>query len=109
MLTQLQLDEFDRRGILRVPGAIPAPDAEAMCDCVWDHLERRYPFRRDQPQTWTTQRVNGHHALDKSVTFEQVGNPAVRQMLDALVGPGKWQQPERWGSLLVAFPESRER
>lgn len=109
MFTRQQLDGFNRRGILRVPGVIAAADAEAMRVWVWDHLERRYPFRRDQPSTWTAQRINGFHALGKSVTFEWIGSPAVCQMLDVLLGPGNWQRPERWGSLLVAFPESRER
>ncbi len=92
-----------------MPSAIPAADAEAMCACVWDNLSRHYSFRREQPKTWTTQRVNGLHALGKSVAFKQVGSPAVCEMLDVLLGPGNWQRPERWGSLLVAFPESRER
>ena len=109
MLTQQQLDEFDRRGIVQIPNAIPRADAEAMCTLVWDNLSRRYPFRRDQPDTWAATRVNGFNALDKSVAFEQVGSPAVCQMLDALLGCGNWQRPERWGSLLVTFPESRER
>ena len=109
MLTPQQLEEFNRRGIVHVPGAIPRADAEAMCACVWDNLSRRYPFRRDTPKTWTAKRVMGLHALDKTVTFEQVGSPAVCQMLDALLGRANWQQPERWGSLLVAFPDSSER
>jgi ectoine hydroxylase-related dioxygenase (phytanoyl-CoA dioxygenase family) len=29
-------------------------------------------------------------------------------MLDALLGRDNWQRPERWGSLLFAFPDSRE-
>ena len=109
MLTPQQLEEFNRRGILHVPGAIPRADAEAMCACVWDNLSRRYPFRRDTPKTWTAKRVMGLHALDKSVAFEQVGSPAVCQMLDVLLGCGNWQRPERWGSLLVAFPDSSDR
>jgi ectoine hydroxylase-related dioxygenase (phytanoyl-CoA dioxygenase family) len=106
MLTPEQLDEFNRRGILHVPGAVPAADAEAMCGCVWDNLGRRYPFRRDRPDTWSSKRVMGFNALDKSVAFEQVGSSAVRAILDSLLGRGNWQRPARWASLLVAFPES---
>ncbi|MDO8433332.1 MAG: hypothetical protein Q7S58_13080 [Candidatus Binatus sp.] len=53
MLTRQQLDDFDRCGILRVPNAIATADAEAMCACVWGNLSRRYPVRRDDPETWT--------------------------------------------------------
>ena len=55
-----------------------------------------------------SQRVNGFNALDKSVTFEEIGSPTVCQILDVLLGSGNWQRPVRWGSLLVAFPESRD-
>src|SRR6202035_4828695 len=29
--------------------------------------------------------------------------------LDDLLGRGNWRRPERWGSLLVTFPPSRDR
>ncbi len=51
----------------------------------------------------------GTHHLPKSVTFEQVGNAAVCGAIDDLLGRGNWGRPERWGSLLVTFPESRDR
>ncbi|MBV8361586.1 MAG: phytanoyl-CoA dioxygenase family protein [Deltaproteobacteria bacterium] len=86
--------------------AIPAAHIEAMTMQVWDNLERRYPFRRNRPDTWTAQRIYGLHALDKSVTFEQIGSPMVSRMFDDIIGSGNWQRPIRWGSLLVAFPES---
>jgi hypothetical protein len=105
MLNHRQLNEFERNGIVRVRGAIPADDIEAISAQVWDNLERRYSFRRNQPDTWIAERVNGLHAL---VTFEEIGSPTVCQMLDDLLGSGKWQRPARWGSLLIAFPESHE-
>jgi Phytanoyl-CoA dioxygenase (PhyH) len=109
MLTQQQRDEFNRLGILRVAGAIAAADIEAMCACVWDNLTRRFAMLRNQPETWSPKRVLGSHALDKSVTFEQVGSARVREMLDDLMGQGNWRHPTQWGSLLVTFPESCER
>ncbi len=109
MLNRRQLNEFERNGIVRVTGAITAADVEAIDAQVWENLERRYSFCRDRPDTWNTRRVNGFHALDKSVTFEEVGSPTVCEMLDDLLGSGNWQRPARWGSLLIAFPESRGR
>ena len=50
MLTPEQQDEFLRFDILRVPGAIPSRDAEAMCDFVWQMLRERYQIRRDDPK-----------------------------------------------------------
>jgi hypothetical protein len=93
---------------LRVKGAIPVADVEVITSQVWDNLERRYPLRRNRPETWKAQRINGLHALDRSVTFAQIGNAKVCEMLDDVLGSGNWQPTVPWGSLLVAFPESTE-
>jgi len=106
MLSDQQLNEFGRNGILRVSGAIAGAGIESMTALVWDNLERRYPVRRDQPETWISQRIYGFHALEKSVTFQEVGSAKVCQILNDLLGSGNWQRPTRWGSLLIAFPES---
>jgi hypothetical protein len=109
MFTPQQREEFDRSGIVRVPGAIASRDAATMCDRVWETLGRRFKIRRDDPGTWGARRVAGFHDLPKSENFEQIGSPAVREALDNLLGDGNWQRPERWGSLLVTFPESTAR
>jgi ectoine hydroxylase-related dioxygenase (phytanoyl-CoA dioxygenase family) len=109
MLTTEQRDEFARDGILRLPGAIPPKAAATMCDVVWDALRRHYGVRRDAPDTWNKKRIAGTHDLPKAATFAQVASPAVREALNDLYGRGNWQAPERWGSLLVTFPESRDR
>jgi len=109
MFTPQQREEFDRVGIVRVPGAIASRDAAKMCDRVWDTLGRRFKIHRDNPNTWGARRVAGFHDLPKSENFEQIGSAAVCEALDNLLGDGNWQRPERWGSLLVTFPESSER
>jgi hypothetical protein len=109
MLTPEQQADFRRRGILRVPGAVPSQDANAICAYVWEMLRERYQISRDDPETWNARRVAGTHDLPKSMTFEQVASPAVCAILDDLLGPANWDRPDRWASLLVTFPESRER
>ena len=86
VLNHQQLNEFKQNGILRVSSAIPAAHIEAMTMQVWDNLERRYPFRRNRPDTQTAQRANELNALDKSITFEKIGSIKVCQMLDELLG-----------------------
>lgn len=108
VLSHQQLNEFGRNGILRVSGAIAGAEIESMSALVWNNLERRYPVRRGRPETWTSQRINGLHALDKSVTFQEIGSAKVCQVLNDLLGSGNWQRPTRWGSLLIAFPEPVE-
>jgi hypothetical protein len=106
VLSRQQLNEFERNGIVRLSRAVPAADIEVITAQVWDNVERRYPLRRNRRETWTVHRINGLHALDRSATFEQIGNAKVCQTLDDVLGSGNWQRPLRWGSLLLAFPES---
>ena len=124
MLTAEQRDQFERIGLVKMPRAIEQSAAEEMLRSVWEALRERYHIHREAPDTWPepdasgdlaveqiggAHRFLGAHHLPKSVTFEQVGNAAVRGAVDDLLGRGNWQQPERWGSLLVTFPESRGR
>ncbi len=106
MLTAEQRQQFDRAGIVRLTGAIPARDVDAMRERVWQNLERAHQIRRDDPATWRGRRVAGSRSLDDSATFEQIGSPLVCGALDDLLGAGNWQRPEKWASLLVTFPES---
>ena len=109
MLTIGQGDEFERLGIVRLPGAIARADAEEMCNRVWRALGKRYGLRRESPATWKGQYLLGTHHLPKSETFPEIGSPAIRSALDDLFGSGNWEPPERWGSLLVTFPNSHDR
>lgn len=124
MLIAEQRDEFDRFGIVRMPGAVAKSDADAMLGIVWNCLRERYQLHRGVPDTWPAplrrsdggveqiggaHRFLGTHHVPKSVTFEQVGNASVCGAIDDLLGRGNWQRPERWGSLLVTFPESTNR
>ena len=108
MITSEQREGFARGGILRLPGAIARRDAVEMCNSVWSALQKRHHVRSDAPDTWQALRITGMHDLPKSANFAQIGSPAVCEALDDLVGHGNWERPERWGSLLVTFPESRD-
>jgi hypothetical protein len=109
MLTPQQRQDFDRFGIVRMPGAVSRAHAEEMRDAIWDVLARRLRVSRDDHDTWKGQRVMGTNPIPEAMTFAQLGSPAIRAAIDDLLGQGQWQEPERWGSLLVTFPESRER
>lgn len=108
MLTIGQRDEFERLGIVRLPGAIARADAEAMCDRVWQALGERYGLRRESPATWKGQYLLGLHHLPKSEALPEIGSPLIRSALDELFGAENWEPPERWGSLLVTFPNSHD-
>lgn len=56
-LTQLQIDEFQDRGFLRVPQLVPEEMSLALRDQIWRRLEKR-GFIRDQPKTWAEAYAN---------------------------------------------------
>lgn len=56
-LTQLEIEEFQDRGFLRVPQLAPEEMCIALRDQIWQRLEKR-GFIRDQPNTWTKAYVN---------------------------------------------------
>jgi phytanoyl-CoA dioxygenase PhyH len=120
MLTAEQREEFNRTGLVRLPGAVTQSAADEMLRTVWDCLRDRYYIHREARDTWPkpetrngrveqirgSHRFLGTHHLPRSATFEQVGNAVVHGALDELIGGAQWQRPATWGSLLVAFPES---
>ncbi len=108
MLTPEQIEKFDRFGVLRVPGLISRADAEAMCTRVWKALEHSCGARRHDRRTWNAERITGLRPRKKTEAFAEIGSPAVREICDQMLGRGNWQPPERWASLLVAFPNARE-
>lgn len=103
MLTQAQLEEFERTGLLRLPGAIRAADTGVMCDRIWEHVSDAHGMERDDPATWLVeQRLSGLQKLIRRHEFARIGSLTVRSALDDVMGD--WAEPNRWAGLLVTFP-----
>ena len=101
-LTPEQAEEYETRGVTRLPAAIPARDVEAMAAVVWRRLRARCGALPDRPDTWTVERpaqLTSH--VDE---FAAMASPTVQAVLDDLLGAGGWKTPTRWGIPLVAFP-----
>ena len=104
MLTDDQRDEFQDRGLLRLPAAVHADDAERMRDRLWQHLQQHHGARPGRPDTWPAGAVAHFQSLARNGAFDALASPLVRVAIDALLGPGTWQEPEQWGRPLVTFP-----
>lgn len=109
MLSDGQVRELRDTGLLRLAGAIPAADAAAMVDRIWEHLGRRHGIVRERRETWTVEQPAGLRAVTDTPEFRALGSPAIRDALDAVLGAGRWQPPRRWGRPLVTFPSPHER
>lgn len=102
---QVQFDEFDRLDMVRVPGAFSEAEAKAMRAAVWDTLQRRCGVSPDDRATWDAPISGTLQKLRTRELFKPTFGPAVQSTLDDLMGPGRWERPNHWGSFLVSFPQ----
>jgi ectoine hydroxylase-related dioxygenase (phytanoyl-CoA dioxygenase family) len=79
-----------------------------MRDVIWKELQLRYEIDRDDPATWHRHLPTGLKTAKKSDAFAPICSPAVRDVLDALLGVDRWQTPKQYGNVLVTMPEAKE-
>jgi hypothetical protein len=103
-LTHEQNDEFERRGVVRLPGFYARADIEPMADRLWADLKARYGIARGRPESWTVAAPAQFQDLKRSGAFSALGSPKLFDLADALLGAGGWDKPEHWGGPLVTFP-----
>lgn len=99
-------DVFDRRGLLRLPGAVPAPAVTLMRDRLWAFLSGRRGIDPDRVQTWPTGPVRRLQSLRSSGAFAPMASGRVLGALDDLMGAGCRRPPRAWGMPLVTFPDA---
>jgi hypothetical protein len=107
--TSEQRKEFDRRGIVRLPGFYPRDAIDLMAARLWADLERRFGVIRDRPETWTVVGPAQFQALNRSGAFSALGSAKMFDLADALLGAGAWDEPAPWGGPLVTFPSPAPR
>lgn len=105
MLTETQRDQFDRHGLLRLPGAVPADAVAGMRDRFWEFLATERGIDPHRPETWPAGAPRRLQALRRSGAFAGMASDGVRAALDDLLGVGGWQSPPQWGLPLVTFPD----
>jgi hypothetical protein len=105
-LTPEQLEEFDRRGVVRLPGFYALDAIDAMADRLWTDLEQRFSIGRDRPESWTIAAPAQFQSLKRAGAFSALRSPKMVALADALLGAGAWDEPAPWGAPLVTFPTS---
>ncbi|MBI1199161.1 MAG: hypothetical protein GC203_14975 [Phenylobacterium sp.] len=90
VLTPSLMETYARDGVVRLPGAVPARDAEAMAETI----RRKLADRRDRS-------ARPSKLSSRSGEFDAMASPAVRAALDVLLGG--WEEPDHWGLPLVSF------
>ncbi|HEX3888528.1 MAG TPA: phytanoyl-CoA dioxygenase family protein [Phenylobacterium sp.] len=90
VFTPALAETYARDGAVRLPGAIPAADIEAMRAALERKLAAR-PQRTPRPSKLSS----------RSGEFDAFASPAVRTILNTLLG--EWEEPDHWGLPLVSF------
>jgi len=101
------IDDFCADGFVVVRGAV-APDTVRACvDVIENELRARVVDPRD-PKTWTQPVVR--LPCPEGPPFATAGtSPALREMYDALLGPGCWIQREGVGGTVpIRFPSTKD-
>ena len=97
---------FAATGVVALPGAFTAEQAAAMRDALWRHAERRAGLRAADPASWPGSSVVNWQELSRDRVFGPlVGNPTVRDALDAIFGVGGWRRPRPGAQILFSLPE----
>jgi hypothetical protein len=104
MLSSAQRDEFDRRGILRLPATIPPAEVRAMRQRLWQYLADTHGMHPDQPETWPVDPPAQFQKLTGTGVFDAMATGQLYAAVDDLLGAGRWQRPAHWGRPLVTFP-----
>jgi ectoine hydroxylase-related dioxygenase (phytanoyl-CoA dioxygenase family) len=104
MLSSAQRDEFDRRGLLRLPATIPPAKVTAMRQRLWQHLLDTHAIHPDRPETWTVQTPAQFQKLTGTGALDAMAAGQICALIDHLLGAGRWQRPAHWGRPLVTFP-----
>lgn len=107
MLTQKQLDDFEKLGVLHLPGAIAKADAEAMADQMWDVL-RQFGAQKEDPETWVEVKQARFKKIADAGAFGKMESETVCAVLDELFGKDQWIKPEVWPSgILFDLPQDK--
>jgi hypothetical protein len=106
-LTPDQRADFERDGVLVLPGYFPTADMNAMADALWADLFRRFAIDRRRPETWTIERPGKFQPLIRAGAFRAFGSERLMAIGDAFLGAGRWQKPRWLGYPLVTFPTAQ--
>ena len=100
--------ELDARGVVRLPAAVDPERVAEISDRVFREAQQRLELRRSDPSSFT--RVPPaivKRARERDALFDALLTPALAQLVDAVLRPGRWVAPRPFGQLLMSPPTPR--
>jgi hypothetical protein len=102
-LSPEQAAEFERAGMLRIPGFFPSRTMADLAGRIWTNLSARFGIDRARRETWTKERPAQFQALNESGAFDGLAT-GLHALADAFLGDGAWEPPRHICLPLVTFP-----
>jgi len=100
MLSPAQREEFEMRGVVRLPEAV-----EPRAACAFAERIRAFVAEKKLAPSgigqWLAVRASSTAPLAKACRFADLWGPTVLAALDDLLGPGRWEIPEHAGQVLA--------
>jgi hypothetical protein len=103
VLTGADVEIFHEQGLIHCSSVFNSPDALAFQAEIWDELEQEFSIMRDDPPTWRVPPRSPKKAKT-SLLNDRVINDRFRAIINDLLGPENWKEPNTWGGFLLTFP-----
>jgi hypothetical protein len=102
-LDQSQIQQFIRKGFVRLANAFPRDVAQAARAILW----RETGCDANNPLTWTRPVIRLGHYSDAPF-IEAANTPRLKDAFDLLVGPGRWLPVANLGTFPIRFPSDQD-
>jgi hypothetical protein len=104
VLSAAQQASFEERGLLHLPGLVPAPRVAALRERILAYFDAHGLVPSSVPPGFAV-RPSRTAGLVKALGFAETWTPRVPRLLDSLLGEGAWRMPRCAGQLLaVTYP-----
>lgn len=98
----VDVESFIERGFIRLDGAFSRELARRARDELWAAMG----LSPDEPETWT-QPVVRLGGMSSPPFVAAANTPRLRSAYDALVGEGRWVEPQGLGTFPIRFPSRK--
>lgn len=105
ILSQEDIERFHLNGYVRLESAFDRTLTHRVMTYLWEILEQRYGFDREDSSTWNRPTKGLIKILQANRDLWNIGDQKITYAITQLLGPS-WKSPTHWGTLLHTMPES---
>ena len=105
ILSQEDIERFHLNGYVRLESAFDRTLTHRVMTYIWEILEQRYGFDREDSSTWNRPTKGLIKILQANRDLWNIGDQKITYAITQLLGPS-WKSPTHWGTLLHTMPES---